>query len=60
MVGMLEAAAGVGMMLGPLIGTGLHAVGGYNFMLYSFGGFFFSLAMIIPRLLPKHLDLYTN
>ena len=59
-IGMLEGATGVGMMLGPLIGTGLFELGGYNFMLYSFGAFFVSLAIFLPRLLPEKLDLYTD
>ena len=29
-------------------------------MLYSFGAFFVSLAIFIPRLLPEKLDLYTD
>ena len=60
MIGMIEAVAGAGMMLGPLIGTGLYAIAGYQFMLISFGGVFIVLTVIIPFTFPKFLDLYTS
>ena len=60
MIGLLEAAAGLGMMLGPLLGTLLFAIGGYNFMFYSFGSFFLILAALLHFLLPKNIDLYTS
>jgi hypothetical protein len=53
---MLEAAAGGGMMLGPLIGSGLFYLGGYVFMLSSFGVVFFIIAIGFPYILPKFLD----
>jgi len=56
MIGLLEAATGLGMMLGPLLGTVLHAIGGYNFMFYSFGSLFLILVLLFPYLLPKVLD----
>jgi len=56
MIGMLEATAGLGMMLGPLLGTGLYAIGGYNFMFYSFGSLFLVLVLLFPYILPKVLD----
>ena len=56
MIGLLEALAGAGMMLGPLIGTGLFALGGYDFMLISFGGLFIVFAFLCPLLMPKVLD----
>jgi len=60
MIGLLEAAAGLGMMLGPLIGTGLYAIGGYNFMFYSFGSLFLIIVFVFPYVLPKMLDLHTD
>lgn len=60
MIGMLEATAGFGMMLGPLVGTGLFAIGGYNFTFYSFGAFFVFIAAIFPFVLPKTLDMHTD
>ena len=60
MIGMLEATAGLGMMLGPLLGTGLFAIGGYNFTFYSFGAIFVFIVAIFPLVLPKVLDLHTD
>jgi len=56
MIGMLEAAAGFGMMVGPLFGTFLFELGGYNFMYYSFGTIFYILAGVMFFFLPKSLD----
>jgi MFS family permease len=56
MIGMLEAGAGLGMMVGPLIGTLLFSIGGYNFMYYSFGSIFYFLAVSMYFFLPKSLD----
>jgi MFS family permease len=56
LIGLLEALAGAGMMLGPLIGTGLFALGGYDFMLISFGGLFIVFAFLCPLVMPKVLD----
>jgi len=44
------------MMLGPLIGSALFYVGGYVFMLSSFGAIFFIFAFSFPYILPKFLD----
>lgn len=56
MIGMLEAAAGLGMMVGPLFGTFLFSLGGYNFMYYSYGTIFYILAVAMYFYLPKSLD----
>ena len=56
----MEAGAGAGMMLGPLIGTGLYAIGGYVFMLTFCGCTFLVLALLVPCALPKYLDKYTD
>jgi MFS family permease len=60
MIGMLEAAAGFGMMIGPLFGTILYAVGGYGFIYYSFGSVSYILAIGMCFLLPRSLDKYTS
>lgn len=60
MLGLLSAMDGTGMMLGPLIGTGLFAIGGYDFMLISFGAVFIILGILSPFLLPKVLDKFTR
>jgi len=60
MIGLLESTAGLGLMAGPLLGTGLFAIGGYNFMFYSFGLIFMFMVLTFPYVLPKALDLYTD
>jgi hypothetical protein len=60
MLGLLAAMDGTGMMLGPLIGTGLFAIGGYTFMLVSFGAVFIFLALFSPFCMPKVLDKFTR
>lgn len=60
LIGILEACAGAGMMLGPLFGMGLFAIGGYNFMLVFVGIVFLVLAVMIPFLFPKYLDDFTE
>lgn len=60
LIGLLEAAAGGGMMLGPLIGTGLFTIGGYVFMLSALGVVFIVMGVLMPFILPKYLDQYTD
>lgn len=47
-------------MLGPLIGTALNAIGGYVFMLNVLGLMFFISSLVLPYILPKYLDQYTD
>jgi MFS family permease len=47
LIGILEACAGAGMMLGPLMGTALYALGGYNFMLTTCGVVFLILGFFV-------------
>jgi MFS family permease len=56
MIGLLEAAQGLGLMLGPLLGTALYAVAGYNFMLYAFGGLFLFISFFVYLLVPNFVD----
>lgn len=60
MLGLLSTMDGTGMMLGPLIGTGLFAIGGYVFMLVSFGTVFIIIGIASPFLMPKVLDKFTR
>ena len=39
-IGYLESFMGLGCFLGPLLGSLLYTIGGYQFIFYSFGGFF--------------------
>ena len=40
MMGYIEAVTGIGLILGPLFGSVLYSIGGYNFIFYSFGFMF--------------------
>ena len=40
MVGYMEASSGIGLIMGPLLGSILYAIGGYTFIYFSFGTFF--------------------
>jgi MFS family permease len=40
MIGYIEAVTGVGLIMGPLIGSSLYALGGYQFIFFSFGTLF--------------------
>ena len=56
MVGYIEAVTGVGLILGPLIGSGLYSIGGYNFIFYSFGFFFIFFSAFIKLIFDKSVD----
>ena len=56
----MEATAGLGMLLGYLLASALFEIGGYNFMMISFGLVFIILAFCTRRFFPNYLDLYTN
>jgi len=62
MIGIMETATGVGLMLGPLIGAGLNSMFtnhglGYQMVFYILSGIF--LIMIYPgiKLLPKEVPV---
>jgi MFS transporter, DHA1 family, multidrug resistance protein len=56
MIGLLEASQGFGLMVGPIIGTGLFALAGYNFMLYSFGTLFLVIGICVYIIIPTFVD----
>lgn len=51
-VARVELALGVGLMLGPAIGTGLYAMGGYAIPNWFFVGLFFAEFVLGIFLLP--------
>lgn len=57
MVGYIEAVVGVGMIMGPVIGSILYHFNGYSFTFYSFGSIFFVFALIVNVIFPKKIDL---
>jgi MFS family permease len=60
LIGLLEAAAGLGLMLGPLIGTGFFAIGGYKFMLVCMGIVFLVGTVAMAFVFADFLDDYTE
>jgi MFS family permease len=56
MVGYIEAVTGVGLIMGPLIGSFLFAIGGYKFIFYSFGFLFLISSFFIKAIFPKSID----
>jgi hypothetical protein len=43
-------------MLGPLIGSLLFSIGGYEFTFYTFGSMFFLFAVLVYKLFDAKLD----
>ena len=56
MVGYIEAVTGVGLILGPLFGSFLYALGGYVFIFYSFGGLFMVSSFFIKMIFGSNID----
>lgn len=56
MLGYCEAACGIGLMIGPGMGSALYALGGYQTIFYSIGLFFILIATFIVGFLSKHMD----
>lgn len=59
-MGWIEAITGIGLIMGPLIGTVLYAIGGYAFTFYSFSVFFVIFFCFISCLFPKKLDIISD
>jgi len=60
LVGYIEAITGVGMIAGPILGSTLYTIGGYEFAFYSFGGVFLILAMWVYKIFPEYIDKSTS
>jgi len=56
MVGYIEAVTGVGLILGPLIGSALYSIGGYLFIFYSFGSLFVVFSLFIKCIFDAKVD----
>ena len=56
MVGYIEAVTGVGLILGPLIGSFLYEIGGYRFIFFSFGSLFVFASFFIKMVLGENID----
>jgi MFS family permease len=55
-----EIALEIGVLIGPGIGTLLFVIGGYNFMIYFYGGSMILFAISFQFLLPAFLDMHTD
>ena len=60
MVGFIEAVTGVGLIMGPLIGSFLYAIGGYQFIFYSFGFLFIIASAFVKGIFPVSIDRMGN
>jgi len=56
MVGYIEAVTGVGLIMGPLIGSALYALGGYLFIFYAFGSMFVVFSFFIKTIFDDNID----
>ena len=56
MVGYIEAVTGVGLILGPLLGSGLYSIGGYIFIFYSFGSIFLLFSFFVRAIFGEEVD----
>ena len=56
MIGLIEAVTGIGLIMGPLLGSALYSLGGYTFIFYSMGGLFLFLSFFIKIVFPKRVD----
>jgi MFS family permease len=56
MVGYIEAATGIGLILGPLIGSSLYSIGGYHFIYNFFGSTFVVFSFFIKIIFDDEID----
>lgn len=56
MIGYIEAVTGVGLCLGPLLGSALYAIGGYNGIMYTFGSVLITMSLFVKCVFPPRVD----
>ena len=56
MVGYIEAATGIGLILGPLIGSSLYSIGGYHFIYNFFGSSFILFSFFVKVIFNEEID----
>ena len=56
MVGYIEAVTGVGLIMGPLLGSFLYALGGYQFIFWVFGGIFIVFSFFVKCIMSSEID----
>ena len=60
MIGLIEAVTGIGLIMGPLLGSVLYSIGGYTFIFYTMGGLFLFLSFFVKIMFPKKVDKNVN
>lgn len=56
LVGYLEAVSAIGLIMGPLIGSILYAIGGYRFTFYAYGIGFIIISVFVKKMFHKRID----
>lgn len=56
MIGYIEAVTGIGLIMGPILGSILYSIGGYSFTFYAFGSIFVIASLFIKKVFPKNID----
>eukprot|EP00347_Sterkiella_histriomuscorum_P019495 403341410 len=56
LVGYIEAVTGIGLILGPIIGSVLYTMGGFTFTFFTFGSVFIVTTFYINKIFPKRID----
>jgi MFS family permease len=56
LVGYIEAVTGIGLILGPIIGSLLYALGGFTFTFFIFGSIFIIAGLFVKLIFPQRLD----
>ena len=60
MIGYIEAVTGVGLCFGPLIGSFLFSIGGYDFVFLSYGIFLLVCSLFVNNVFPKKVDGFSS
>ena len=55
-VGYIEAATGIGLILGPILGSSLYSIGGYNFLFNFFGSIFIVFSLFVKLIFDESID----
>ena len=59
-VGYIEAVTGIGLIMGPIVGSILYSLGGFSFTFYVFGTIFLAASFYIYKIFPKTVDAVEN
>jgi len=60
MVAYMEGACGIGMVIGPALGSALFAIGGYKFIFFSTGTFYVVSSFAVKQVLNDKFDAMTS